>query len=101
MSGISSIIIIHAVVIIHVTSPRANDGGGVAGGGGGGIGRVAGAPFLQSDAAPATGDWHWSSRYKGVTALSPCISGDDVVVVDSFCECDCVSHSRGQTLLNL
>ena len=100
MSGISSIIIIHAVVIIHVTSPRANDGGGVAGGGGGGIGGVAGAPFLQSDAAPATGDWHWSS-ITVAQLLSPCISGNDVVVVDSFCECDCVSHSRGQTLLNL
>ena len=49
------------VIIRDVTSPSANDGGGVAGGGGGGIGRVAGAPFLQSDAAPATGDWHWSS----------------------------------------
>ena len=44
------------MVIIHVTSPRANDGSGVASGGGGGIGRVAGAPLLQSDAAPATGD---------------------------------------------
>ena len=57
MSSIISIIIIHDVVIIHVTSPRANDGSGVAGWGGGGIGRVAGAPLLQSDAAPATGDW--------------------------------------------
>ena len=57
MSSIISIITIHAMVIIRdVTSPSANDGGGVAGGGGGGIGRVAGAPFLQSDAAPATGD---------------------------------------------
>ena len=96
MSSIISIIIIHAMVIIHVTSPRANDGGGVAGGGGGGIGRVAGAPLLQSDAAPATGDCHWSSITVS-QLLSPCISGDDVVVVESFCECDCVSHSRGQT----
>ena len=71
------------MVIIHVTSPRANDGSGVAGGGGGGIGRVAGAPLLQSDAAPATGDWHWSS-ITVAQLLSPCISGDDVVVVESF-----------------
>ena len=78
MSSIISIIIIRAMVIIHVTSPSANDGGGVAGGGGGGIGRVAGAPLLQSDAAPATGAWQWSLDIKVSQLLSPCKGGDDV-----------------------